>query len=297
MADGNEHFFVPTPANTGLRGQEPSADGGVGDVTLRSADLGSFKSPSLRNVAVTAPYGHDGRFATLEALIDHYSDVRLLDPSHGYVIPAEPLLFTKSEKAAIIAFLKTLTDEKFLADPKFSNPFTITAAAPQVDTSSRIDTDVVVFTGNANPDGVLNRLRSFDRDGDDRLSSEELPERMQSLMKRADQNADGFLNAEEIVKVVKASTADQINSGSFRSKTATLADVVNDLKLPQPKHDRAIALAKNYAVPWDVNSPHSLAEFDLVSRLRELMDTEEYENFVAAARRIKNGQITFNAIR
>jgi cytochrome c peroxidase len=124
MQDGNEHFFVPTPANTGLRGAEPSADGGVGDVTLRAADLGSFKSPSLRNVAVTAPYGHDGRFATLDTLIDHYSEVRLSDSSHGYMIPAEPLLFTKSEKAAIIAFLKTLTDETFLTDPKFSNPFT-----------------------------------------------------------------------------------------------------------------------------------------------------------------------------
>ena len=98
-------------------------DGGVGDVTLRAADLGSFKSPSLRNVAVTAPYGHDGRFATLEALIDHYSDVGLFDASHGYVSPADPLRFTRAEKASLLAFLKTLTDEKFLSDPKFSNPF------------------------------------------------------------------------------------------------------------------------------------------------------------------------------
>ena len=124
MKDGNEHFFVPTPANTGLRRSEASADGGVGDVTLRPADLGSFKSPSLRNVAVTAPYGHDGRFATLDALIDHYSEVRLSDPSHGYLIPVDPLSFTRSEKAALIAFLTTLTDKKFLTDPKFSNPFT-----------------------------------------------------------------------------------------------------------------------------------------------------------------------------
>lgn len=123
MKDGNEHFFVPTPANTGLRGSDPAADGGVGDVTLRPADLGSFKSPSLRNVEVTAPYGHDGRFATLNALIDHYSDNAISDPNLGYVIPVGPLSFTTSEKAALIAFLKTLTDEKFLNDPKFSNPF------------------------------------------------------------------------------------------------------------------------------------------------------------------------------
>ena len=123
MKDGNEHFFVPTPANTGLRANDPKADGGVGDVTLRPADLGSFKSPSLRNVAVTAPYGHDGRFATLDTLIDHYSDTAILDPNLGYMVPVGPLKFTTSEKWALIAFLNTLTDRALLTDPKFSNPF------------------------------------------------------------------------------------------------------------------------------------------------------------------------------
>jgi cytochrome c peroxidase len=124
MKDGNEHFFVPSPSNNGLRETVPFADGGVGDVTLRAADLGLFKSPSLRNVAMTAPYGHDGRFKTLEALIDHYSDIVIASPGHDYYdAPSEPLRFTRSEKAALIAFLNTLTDEKFLTDPKFSNPF------------------------------------------------------------------------------------------------------------------------------------------------------------------------------
>ena len=123
MKDGNEHFFVPTPANTGLRPNEPSADGGVGDATLRAEDLGSFKSPSLRNVEVTAPYGHDGRFATLGAVIDHYSENAIVDPNLGYVVPVGPLKFTTSEKAALIAFLKTLTDRTFLSDAKFANPF------------------------------------------------------------------------------------------------------------------------------------------------------------------------------
>ena len=123
MKDGNEHFFVPTPANTGLRGHDPKADGGVGDVTLRAEDLGSFKSPSLRNVEVTAPYGHDGRFATLDALIDHYSDNAIVDPTVGYLRPVGPLKFTASEKAALVAFLKTLTDRTFLTDRRYSNPF------------------------------------------------------------------------------------------------------------------------------------------------------------------------------
>lgn len=124
MKDGNEHFFVPTPANTGLRPNDPTADGGVGDATLRAEDLGSFKSPSLRNVEVTAPYGHDGRFATLDALIDHYSENAIEDPNLGYFAPVGPLKFTASEKAALIAFLKTLTDRTFLSDAKFANPFT-----------------------------------------------------------------------------------------------------------------------------------------------------------------------------
>ena len=123
MRDGNEHFFVPSPASN-LRGRNrQSADGGVGDVTLRAADLGLFKSPSLRNVAVTAPYGHDGRFPTLDALIDHYSEAVIPDQGPAYYGPHEPLRFTRSEKAALIAFLGTLTDEKFLSDPKFSDPF------------------------------------------------------------------------------------------------------------------------------------------------------------------------------
>jgi len=124
MKDGNEHFLVPTPANTGLRGNDAIADGGVADVTLKPTDLGSFKSPSLRNVEVTAPYGHDGRFATLDGVIDHYSDNAILDPNVGYMIPVGPLNFTTSEKAALIAFLKTLTDRTLLTDPRFSNPFT-----------------------------------------------------------------------------------------------------------------------------------------------------------------------------
>jgi cytochrome c peroxidase len=106
-----------------LRGTDPAAECGVGDATLRPADLDSFKSPSLRNVEVTAPYGHDGRFATLDALIDHYSDNPIFDPNLGYVIPVGPLKFTASETAALVAFLKTLTDRKFLNDRRFSNPF------------------------------------------------------------------------------------------------------------------------------------------------------------------------------
>jgi cytochrome c peroxidase len=115
------HFVMLGPANNGLDADLKDSDGGVGDITLDARDLGRFKSPSLRNVEVTAPYMHDGRFATLEAVIDHYSTG---GKPHPNLDPRmHPLKFTDSEKAALVAFLKTLTDRKFLADPKFSDPF------------------------------------------------------------------------------------------------------------------------------------------------------------------------------
>jgi cytochrome c peroxidase len=115
------HFVMTAPANTGLDEDATHTDGGVGDVTLNPRDLGLFKSPSLRNVEVTAPYMHDGRLATLEAVIDHYSRGGQAHPNRDERM--QPLGFTSSERAALVAFLKTLTDRHFLSDPKFSDPF------------------------------------------------------------------------------------------------------------------------------------------------------------------------------
>ena len=115
------HFSMITPANNGLDADFKTADGGVGDVTLNGFDIGRFKSPSLRNVERTAPYMHDGRFDTLEKVIDHYGKGVKAHPNLDPRV--RRLNFTKSEKAALVAFLKTLTDQKFLTDPKFSDPF------------------------------------------------------------------------------------------------------------------------------------------------------------------------------
>lgn len=91
-------------------------------------DSGRFKSPSLRNIAVTGPYMHDGRFATLEQVIDHYSSgiqahPNLLPPLLGADGQVNQFNFNEEEKAALLAFLHTLTDEVMLNDVKFSNPF------------------------------------------------------------------------------------------------------------------------------------------------------------------------------
>jgi cytochrome c peroxidase len=119
--DQDAHFIMIEPVNTGLDADAEHTDGGVGDITLNPRDIGRFKSPSLRNVAVAGPYMHDGRFPTLDALIEHYSSGGMAHPNRDVRI--QPLRFTTSEKAAVIAFLKTLTDPTFLADPKFSDPF------------------------------------------------------------------------------------------------------------------------------------------------------------------------------
>ncbi|HZJ31070.1 MAG TPA: cytochrome c peroxidase [Vicinamibacterales bacterium] len=115
------HFVVNAPVNTGLDADIRNTDGGVGDITLKPAELGQFKSPSLRNVEVTGPYMHDGRFATLDAVIDHYSSGGKDHPNRD--LRVQPFHFTQSEKAALIAFLKTLTDPTFLTDLRFSDPF------------------------------------------------------------------------------------------------------------------------------------------------------------------------------
>ncbi len=116
------HFFMNRPLNNGLDADYKSTDGGVGDITLNGAQLGLFKAPSLRNVEVTAPYMHDGRLATLEDVIDHYSKNVKPHPNVDFRL-RRGLNLNDREKAALVAFLKTLTDQNFLTDPKFSDPF------------------------------------------------------------------------------------------------------------------------------------------------------------------------------
>lgn len=102
------------------------ADGGYGIITGDTADYGKFKTPSLRNIELTAPYMHDGRFNTLEEVLDHYSegvkDTPFTDNFMQFAFQGGVQL-TAEEKAAIIAFLKTLTDEDLKNNPEYQNPF------------------------------------------------------------------------------------------------------------------------------------------------------------------------------
>ena len=86
-------------------------------VTKNEADRGKFKTPSLRNVALTAPYMHDGRFRTLEEVVDHYDHgvkrTPNLDPNLAKH-PDSGLGLSAADKQALVAFLKTLTDASFV---------------------------------------------------------------------------------------------------------------------------------------------------------------------------------------
>lgn len=84
--------------------------------TKRDGDKGKFSVPSLRNVALTAPYMHDGRFKTLEEVIEHYSSGVKRNPTLDPNLAKHPkggVPLTAADKQAIVAFLKTLTDERF----------------------------------------------------------------------------------------------------------------------------------------------------------------------------------------
>lgn len=100
-------------------------DLGLGKQTQVQTDNGKLKTPSLRNLAFTAPYMHDGRFATLNQVLDHYSEGIKNSPTIDPVIKAtfpNGLHLTEPEKSAILAFLATLNDTAFINNPNFSKP-------------------------------------------------------------------------------------------------------------------------------------------------------------------------------
>jgi cytochrome c peroxidase len=103
--------------NNGL--YEEYADPGRFRLTHHEEDIALFKVPTLRNVAVTAPYMHDGSFYSLDAVVDHYN---LGGMNHPHKSPfIKPLHLSMQEKKALVSFLRSLTDEHFIDNPKFKN--------------------------------------------------------------------------------------------------------------------------------------------------------------------------------
>jgi cytochrome c peroxidase len=124
---GNTAVFFAEPSNIGLDRDGYEADLGLEEETGLVADRSKFKAPSLRNIAITAPYMHDGRMVTLAEVIDHYNEGVLMHPSIDERLVADGapirLDLTTEEKAALVAFLATLTDRSMLTDERYSDPF------------------------------------------------------------------------------------------------------------------------------------------------------------------------------
>ena len=123
---GTETFTSPGARNNGL--DLVYADNGVGTVTGNPGQNGQYKSPSLRGIAQSAPYMHDGRFTTLEQVVEHYNSQVKAHPNlspqlRGPNGMPRVLNLNAAEKAALVAFLKTLTDTGIATDEKFANPF------------------------------------------------------------------------------------------------------------------------------------------------------------------------------
>src|SRR5215471_6038847 len=90
--------------------------------TKRPGDIGKFRAPSLRIIAITAPYMHDGSLATLDDVIGHYAAGGRIDhPNKSTIL--RPFKLTDSERRDLIEFLKALTDEELLHDPRWSDPW------------------------------------------------------------------------------------------------------------------------------------------------------------------------------
>ena len=121
-------FFDPQARNTGL---DYTGDLGLYELTGIESDKGKFKTTTLRNIELTAPYMHDGRFATLTEAIQHYNEGILPDPNldDRLAIGFEPggtpieMNLSDTDVANLVSFLKTFTDEALIYDPMYADPF------------------------------------------------------------------------------------------------------------------------------------------------------------------------------
>lgn len=104
--------------NIGL--YESYEDTGRARITLQQEDVGKFKVPTLRNVTITAPYMHNGSMETLQEVVEHFNLGGVGHPNQSELV--KPLGLTEQEKADLVAFMESLTDEAFLNDPDLTDP-------------------------------------------------------------------------------------------------------------------------------------------------------------------------------
>jgi len=133
LAEPSVVFFNNGLYNVGNTGDYPASDQGLYEMTQDPLDRGRFRPPTLRNIALTAPYMHDGSIATLDEVLRFYErGGRLiesgpnagdgkLNPNKSVFVPGFTL--TDQERADLLAFLEALTDQQFVTDPTLADPF------------------------------------------------------------------------------------------------------------------------------------------------------------------------------
>lgn len=133
-----------------------SADPGMGGWTNDPFFDGVFKTPTLRNIEVTGPYMHDGRFETLEEVVDFYSDELQPHPNSffSWLGDEAGLGFTDEEKVDLVNFMKTLTDDDYMTNPKWSDPFIVEGTTSTQD--PHLFEDVTVFPNPADEFTYIN---------------------------------------------------------------------------------------------------------------------------------------------
>jgi len=278
-------FAQLVPANNGTELDPLVADGGLADITLNALDAGRFKSPTLRNVEVAGPYMHNGSLPTLEDVVEHYSRSFHRHPNLDFRML--PLNFTECEKAALVAFLKTLTDRAFLTDPRFSDPFDPPGAkAPPVVPFTPAPQPEAPLPARADVETVIARVMSFDANGDGHVAGIELPNRMRGIVRRGDRNGDAALDREEVRAIASSSvvigegigmpprSTRQVRVTVLPLRDPGLAGLIDDLKLPPER--RAPALAALAQAEADTSQALTASLEMLRDEVRRLVTEEQF---------------------
>lgn len=162
--DGNFDILFPFIFTNGL----PIIGDDIGAGEWNEIYTNLFKVPSLRNIELTGPYMHDGRFNSLEEVIDHYSEGAVANDWLVFV-PDGGFGFSDVEKNALVKFLKTLTDDTFITNPKWSDPFSDPNSSNEVPLESialypnpMVDKAVIKF---ANPSNQIVSVNVLTQDG------------------------------------------------------------------------------------------------------------------------------------